>query len=154
MDDTIWYITKNSSLGYIVVGYWTTHGCHGSSSCSFNAWDFKLLAWEHKMDPECIDVTLNTWNLLGLLQLTLWIRPGSVLKPKPRFWGKPNQNRKLGFDRGRSRFWGRTRLTEDVVHSLNDVVFKLFLTGLLNDSQCKVGGRTWESALSASFRSC
>jgi len=66
---------KNSSLGYIVVGYWTTHGytnsriansqtgrladwttrgCLGSSSCSFNAWDFKLLAWEREMDPECI----------------------------------------------------------------------------------------------------
>ena len=28
------------------------------------------------------------------------------------------------------------------MHSLNDAVFKLFLTGLLNDSQCDVGGRS------------
>ena len=36
--------------------------------------------------------------------------------------------------------WSHTRRTEGVVHSLNDAVFKLFLTGLLNDSQCDVGG--------------
>jgi len=70
------------------------------------------------------------------------IRPRSVLKPKPRFWGKPNQNRKLGFDRSPSRFWSCTRLTDGVAHSLNDAVIKLFLTGLLNDSQCDVGGRS------------
>jgi len=40
---------------------------------------------------------------------------GGVAKRKPRS------------DRSPSRFWGRTRLTEDVAHSLNDAVFKLFL---------------------------
>jgi len=69
-------------------------------------------------------------------------RPGSVLKPKPQFWGKPNQNRKLSFDRGPSRFWSHTGQTEGVAHSLNDAVFKLFLTDLLNDNQCYVGGRS------------
>jgi len=33
----------------------------------------------------------------------------------------------LGTDGGPSWFWGRTRLTENVAHSLNDAVFKLFL---------------------------
>jgi len=61
---------------------------------------------------------------------------------KPRFWGKPNQNQELGFDRAPSRYWSRTRWTEDVTRSLNVAVFKLFLTGLLNDSQCDVGGRS------------
>ena len=92
-----------------------------------------------------IDIVFVCCVVVCLLSYCICCRPGLVLKtkPKPRFWGKPNQNRKLkGFDRGSSRFWSGTRWTEGVAHSLNDAVFKLFLTGLLNDTQCNVGGRS------------
>ena len=58
-------------------------------------------------------------------------------------------NRKIKFPMGGLNwFWGWTRLMEDVAHMLhspNDAVFKLFLTGLLNDfrhaEQC--GRQMW-----------
>jgi len=81
----------------------------------------------------------------GTLYITtqcLVIRPGSVLKPKPRFWGKTEPKPKARFWQGSKSVLKRTRRTEGVAHSLNDAVFKLLLTGLLNDSQCNVGGHS------------
>ena len=52
-------------------------------------------------------------------------KPGSVLKLKPKlhFLGETEPDGCPSI----FRFWGRTRLTDDVAHSLNDAVFKLFL---------------------------
>jgi len=70
----------------------------------------------HSVPDCCLFSKLNQYYLCG--------RPGSVLKPKPRprFCGRPNQNRKSVFT-GPSRFLSRTRQTKGVAHRLNDAVF-------------------------------
>jgi len=58
---------------------------------------------------------LNTHSPAWILLNPHIISAMLVLKPKPRFWGKPNQ--KLGSDRGPSRFSGSSRLTVDVANT-------------------------------------
>jgi len=75
------------------------------------------------------------------------IRPGSVLKPKPkpRFWGRTERKPKLRFWRGyKSVLTCLNGLTEDVADSLNDVVLNHFRSAEQHerdDCQSAVGGR-------------
>jgi len=74
-----------------------------------------------------------------------WNRAGSVfkLKPKLQFLVKTKPKPKPRFWRGPTWFWGRTRLTEDMAHSLNDEVFKFFL--IATDRQTDRPHRLWRS---------
>ena len=41
-------------------------GCGNITRLLTNAWDSKPPAWECEMDLECVSVTLNAWDLIGL----------------------------------------------------------------------------------------